>query len=599
VPSSVLVRVVFGVLVLATSAAFLVAQRLKRSTPIIERVYYRPYIAPACDPCAPRALKRVNVYFTLRDRGRVSATLVNSAGDDVRTVVDDSVLSRGRHRFVWNGRTDSGQIAPDGRYRLRVTLRDQARSVTAARVLILDTKPPRPRIRSVSPGPLVPGSNGVQGRALVTYRGSSNPHPLVQIYRTDLPKPKEITAFNAPRARKAFKWYGTYGNKPGGTPVPDGVYAISIITFDRAGNGGSFPPVLPPSRLEAKPGTGVSIRYLTVSGSLDPLAAGSVAHFQVGPLPRRLRWSLGPAGPGAPVARGSGGGERLAVRIPSDTRTGLYLLRVQAGGHRAAQPVVVQGRQRGKVLVVLPAIAWQGGNEVDDDADGFANTLAGGESVQIGRGFAHGLPPAGLKDRVDPLLRFLARTRVPYEITTDLALAQGRGPQVAGHRGVLFAGDETWLTSKLDLALRDYVESGGRVASFGTDAFRRGVGLAGNELVNPTRPERVNVFGEETNDVRIQQAPMVVNQPDTLGLFANVGDGLLGSFDQFEQSQRLVGGTQILSSAGRDPKHPAFIAYRLGRGIVVRAGSSQWASSLAGDIELTDVTRRVWSLLSR
>jgi hypothetical protein len=40
VPSSLLVRVVFGVLVLATSAAFLVAQRLKRSTPIIERVYY-------------------------------------------------------------------------------------------------------------------------------------------------------------------------------------------------------------------------------------------------------------------------------------------------------------------------------------------------------------------------------------------------------------------------------------------------------------------------------------------------------------------------------------------------------------------------------
>ena len=137
------------------------------------------------------------------------------------------------------------------------------------------------------------------------------------------------------------------------------------------------------------------------------------------------------------------------------------------------------------------------------------------------------------------------------------------------------------------------------MASFGTDAFRRSVGLAGGELVNPSRPERVNVFGEQTNDVRIQQAPMVVNQPDTLGLFAGVSGGLLGSFDQFEQSQRLVGGTQILSSAGRDPRHPAFIAYRLGRGIVVRAGSSQWASSLAGDVELSDVTRRVWSLLSR
>ena len=137
------------------------------------------------------------------------------------------------------------------------------------------------------------------------------------------------------------------------------------------------------------------------------------------------------------------------------------------------------------------------------------------------------------------------------------------------------------------------------MASFGTDAFRRGVGLAGNQLINPSAAERVNVFGEQTGDVRIQQAPMVVNQPDALGLFAGVSGGLLGDFDQFEQSQRLVGGTQILSSAGRDPQHPAFIAYRLGKGIVVRTGTPEWAPSMAGNIEVTDVTRRVWSLLSR
>lgn len=590
-PSSVLVRVVFGLLVLATAAAFVVAQRLKRSTPIVEQVRYYGYISPTCR--CPK--DRVRISFSLRDTGRVTATLVNSAGDDVRTLVNDRRLHRGRHHYTWDGRTDSGAIAPNGRYRLRVTLRDQARSVTSGRILVLDTKPPHPRVLAVTPSVIVPGGPGSRGRARVRYRGNSNPHPLVRIYRTDLPKPKEVTFFQAPRFRKTVTWDGTID----GRPAPDGIYAITITTYDRAGNAGSAPPVLPPNRLEARPHTGVSVRYLTVSGTLDPVDAGSVARFEIGPLPRRLRWSLGPVGPGSALARGTGGGRALSVRVPGSAPTGLYLLRVKAGGHRATQPVVVQGRHRGKVLVVLPAIAWQGGNEVDDDSDGFANTLGGGESVQVGRGFAHGLPPAGLTDRVDPLLRFLGRTRVPYEITTDLALAQGRGPQVTGHRGVLFAGDETWLTNKLDLALRAYVEGGGKVASFGTDAFRRSVGLAGSELVNPSAPERVNVFGEETNDVRIQQAPMVVNQPDTLGLFAGVTGGLLGSFDQFEQSQRLVGGTQILSSAGRDPKHPAFIAYRLGRGIVVRAGSSEWASSLAGDVELSDVTRRVWSLLSR
>jgi hypothetical protein len=586
-----LVRVVFGVLVLATSAAFLVAQRLKRSTPIIERVYYNRYLSPTCG--CPK--NRVKIYFSLPDAGTVTATLVNSAGDDVRTLVDNRRLHRGRHAYVWNGRSDAHTVVPDGTYRLRVTLRDQARSVTAARELIVDTVPPRPRILAVTPSVILPGAQGSLGRARVRFRGNSNPRPLIEVYRTDLRKPKEVTFFQGRRGRRTATWDG----KINGKPAPDGVYAIAVTTYDRAGNAGSFPRVLPPTRSEAKGGTGVSVRYLTVQGALDPVDAGSVARFQIGPTPRRLRWSLGPVGSGRAIARGTGSGKQLEVRVPSNAASGVYFLRVVAAGHRAVQPVVVQGAHRGSVLVVVPAIAWQGGNAVDDDADGFANTLGGGESVHVERPFAHGLPPAGLTDKLDPLLRFLARERTQYEITTDLALAQGRGPGIAGHKGVMFVGDETWLTNKLDLALRDYVESGGRVASFGTDAFRRRVGLAAGDLIDPTRPERFNIFGEQVDEARILQAPMVVNQPDTLGLFRGVVDGLFGQFDQFEQSQRLVGGTQVLSSAGRDPQHPAFIAYKLGKGIVVRTGTPEWGPDLNGNVELTDVTRRVWSLLSR
>jgi len=592
VPNSVLVRVVFGVLVLATSAAFVVAQRLKRSTPIVDRVYYPHYIGPDCH-CAKA---RANIYFALRHAGRVTATMVNSAGDDVRTLVDDRRLSRRRHRYVWNGRTDSGVVAPDGVYQLRVTLRDEARSVTLPRRIILDTVPPRPRIVQVAGPAVLPGAPGGLGRAWVRFRGSSNPPPLIQVYRTDLAKPKLVAAFQAHRGRHSAKWDGIAD----GRPAPDGIYAFSVTTYDRAGNAGSAPRRLPPTAAAARPGTGVSVRYLTVRSPLVPVHAGSVARFEVGPVARRLRWSLGPPRIGAPVARGAGKAGTLAVRIPPDARSGLYLLRVQAAGHRAVQPVVVQaGRQRGRVLVVLPAIAWQGTNEVDDDRDGFANTLTAGDSVQATRPFAHGQAPAGLLDSVDPLLRFVSRTRVPYTITTDLAFAQNGGAGLSRYAGVLFAGDETWLTNRLDLALRDYVERGGRVASFGSDSFRRRVGLTASELTNPTAPERVNVFGEETSQLRIAEAPMVVNQPDTLGLFRGVGDGLLGGFTQFEQSQRLVGGVQVLSSAGRDPQHPAFVAYRLGKGIVVRTGTSAWSAKLAGDIELSDVTRRIWSLLSR
>jgi hypothetical protein len=590
VPSSVLVRVVFGVLVLATFGAFIVAQRLKRSSPIVDQVHYPRYIGPKCGCEKARA----RFYFAPHVAGHVTAQIVDAAGDPVRTLVSGRELSRRRHHFTWNGRTDAGLIAPDGKYHLRVTLEDQGRSVTLPNAITLDTRPPRPRVLFVTPRVIVPGAPGKDGRARIRFHGSANPRPVVNVYRTDVPKPQIVATFEIHRGRHTGVWDGLVN----GRPASDGIYDVTVTTHDRAGNAGHSPPRLPPTQGEAVPRSGVSVRYLTVSGPLTPVRAGSLVTFTVGPLPRRLRWSLGPVGAGRPLARGRGRAPRVAVRVPRATRSGVYLLRVEAGGHRAVQPVVVQGAARGRGLVVLPAITWQGTNQVDDDGDGFANTLSSGTDVNAARPFAHGQPPTGLVDGVAPLLRLLGRERVTYEITTDLALAQRGGAGIAGHSGVLFAGSETWLTSKLDLALRDYVEQGGKVASFGTDAFRRLARVSANLLTGPTQPERVNVFGEETALTHIVEAPMVVNRPDTLGLFAGT-DGLVGLFTQFEQSKALVGGAQILSSAGRDPRHPAFVAYRLGKGIVVRVGSPAWSADLAGNTELTDVTRRIWSLLSR
>jgi hypothetical protein len=92
---------------------------------------------------------------------------------------------------------------------------------------------------------------------------------------------------------------------------------------------------------------------------------------------------------------------------------------------------------------------------------------------------------------------------------------------------------------------------------------------------------------------------MVVNQAsDQLGLLSGTG-GLFGEFEQFEQQDRLTGGAQLLESAGRDPKHPAFVVYKLGNGDVVRVGTPQWASKLATYPELDAVTRRIWDFLSQ
>jgi hypothetical protein len=250
------------------------------------------------------------------------------------------------------------------------------------------------------------------------------------------------------------------------------------------------------------------------------------------------------------------------------------------------------------VLVVLPAITWQGLNPLDDDRDGFPDTLDGSQAVALSRPLANGRLPVGFRSEVAPLMRYLSANRLPFDLTTDVALANGRGPRLGGHGGVVFAGTERWFTEALDRRLRDYVERGGRVLSFGTDAFRRTVGVTPTQLTAPSPPQETNVLGEQTSPASSAAAPLVVNPGDSLGLFSRT-DGFLGLFTHFEQSRRIVGGTRVVTSAGRDPDHPAFVAYRLGRGLVVRTGTPQWNAMLSSDAEVANVTRTLWSLLSR
>ena len=136
------------------------------------------------------------------------------------------------------------------------------------------------------------------------------------------------------------------------------------------------------------------------------------------------------------------------------------------------------------------------------------------------------------------------------------------------------------------------------MASFGSDALRRTVTVTSTELADPSPPQGTNVLGEQTGPASSAAAPLVVNPGDTLGLFSGT-DGFVGLFTRFEQSRRRVGGTQVVASAGREPSHPAFVAYKLGSGLVVRTGTPQWSASLSTDPEVARVTTNLWSLLSR
>jgi hypothetical protein len=593
-----LVRVAFGALLLATIAAFVVTQQLKSEFPLVLRFSAVPHhISPNGDHF--RDVSRVG--FDLSEPAEVSFSILDSEGNEVRRIADDRQLAGdAKHRFRWGGRDDEGALLPDGEYTMRVVRRDEGRVIDSLRKVTIDTVPPRVRLASAKPGVIAPGEPGQRPRVRIRYRGPRNEAPEFRIFRTDDGPPRVVFRFRGDDTRSAV-WDGRLR----GRIAEPGDYAFTVTVRDAAGNLAVAPRDIPNPRVAA-PGTGVSVRRMTLTGPLGVVTAGSVARLEVGPIARSFDFALSRLGSPRVLRRGGRIGGSFRVRIPRKARTGVYLVRVRAGRRRARWPVAVAGlpqrraaMARSRPVVVLPALTWQGRNPVDDDLDGFADTLDRPGRVPLRRPLLRGRLPRGFTGEIAPLLEFLEQARLDYDLTTDLALAEGRGPALGNAPGVAFAGSARWLERGLARRLRRYVEAGGRVASFGADAFRRTVRLRGGRAIVEGPPRPVNVFGERTMDLlRTSAAPLVVDE-DGLGLFGDA-DRFVGEFTLFERSAEMPPRTEPLTAAGRDPGEPAFVAYRLGKGLVIRAGTPQWAAELSPGrlgVEVPRATRRIWRLL--
>jgi hypothetical protein len=587
VSSSAVARAVFALLVAATLAAFFVTQRLKSGDPVVKRLALQRYVSPNGDGRKERA----TISFDLPEGDRVTVDVVDGGGDRVRRLADGRRLAAGTHSFAWDGRDDVRRVPPDGTYFVRVTLRQEGRAATGPRGIELVTAPPRPRIVSVSPGQLV------EGRPVpvsVRYTGPSAVPALIRVWRTGGDGPvREVARLTLPRGVHV----GTWDGRVGGRPAPAGTYAVSVTVQNRALVSGSAPAALPPERDGTAPGTGVAVAGPRAVPPLEPVLRGGIVRVPVTGAPGALAWSFGRLGESRPLRRGRSARPVVSFRVPRRARTGEHLLRIAARGGTVRVPVTVRDGRDRRVLVVLPALTWQGRNAVDDDRDGFPDTLDVSPAVPLARPLDRGALPAGFAGEVQPLLEFLDRRKLPYDLTTDLALARERAPSIEARRGVVLAGDERWLTPRLLGRLRDYVEGGGRVASLGTDSLRRRVTLAPGALRAPTPPGRETLFGEDTRPLESLVAPLVVTT-DRLGVFRGT-DGVVGLFTRFEQAERPARGAELLTNAGREAPHPAFAAYRVGRGLFVRVGTPQWSPALVGRPEVGLVTRRLWAELAR
>ena len=301
-------------------------------------------------------------------------------------------------------------------------------------------------------------------------------------------------------------------------------------------------------------------------------------------------------GSGRILKSGTGTRAIFHVHAPAGA-AGVYLLQLSAAGHATTVPFAVQSPQARPVLVVLPVMTWQGRNPVDDDGDGLPNLLDRGVAAKLHRVYSGNGLPAGFAVHEAPLLAWLDREHHGYELTTDVALAEGQGPKVAGHRGVLIPGDARWLPAKVQRQLRAFVRGGGTVASFGTDSLRRQVSLTTTgRMIDPTPPATTDIFGARLRPVLTTPAPTTITSDrDDIGLFTNTNGAFTG-FDTFE-STASPGGI-IVADAINPGLQPVIAATRVGKGLVLRYGLPQLATHLA-DANVQALLENTWTRLSR
>lgn len=251
----------FVALAIATIAAFFITQHLKVSTPLLAGF---PAPAPsAINPingqvCAVRGgggeVKLVNhrrmfvSFYLLHRSDDVNVYIVNHDGDIVKTIASNVHMQASppkRKKFVWDGRTENGSVAPDGTYYIKVALIHQGRSVlisnnSGAEPVTVQTVPPHPRITSVTPGVIAAGGHAA---VMIHYTGADGLPSRILVYRTGVPGGPQLLKNFGTGGSGSSAWDGT---APGGRPAPPGTYTFRLKVTDKACNTGFYPAQWPP-----------------------------------------------------------------------------------------------------------------------------------------------------------------------------------------------------------------------------------------------------------------------------------------------------------------------------------------------------------------
>lgn len=290
-------------LLAGTTAAFSVTQSLKLERSPVTGPRFDKIFSPTC-ACGTDTAQ---LSFRLRRPDRVDAVLVDGKGDPVRTLASDLPRPRGRVTFLWNGRNEEGEVVPDGRYRLRVHLRQSRRTILIPTPVKVDTDPPALRILRTTKPVLSPDGDRRHDRFSIFYRTDEQARPVLMVDG----KRASGGRFSPP-GRTRFDWHG----RVVGRPQPPGRYLLSLRVVDLAGN----------SSPQAEPVL-VRLRYVDIVGGSLTAARGGTIRVRVDTDAEAFRWSISRRG--RLLLAGRSAPPRAVIRLPERLRAGRYTVEVE------------------------------------------------------------------------------------------------------------------------------------------------------------------------------------------------------------------------------------------------------------------------------
>lgn len=293
--------------------AFVVAERLKLERSPVGGTAVDKVFSPVCD-CPQR---RARIEFRLRRPDRLTLSLIDVDGHEVRTLVDGDRYPRGPLTFFWDGKDDGGRMVTEGPYRPKVELGRADRTIVLPNPIRVDVMPPELEVISVRPRTISPDGDGRRDVVRIRYRVSERAR--VTLYVNGARR----VAGRRQRPTGTLQWLG---GGPGGRTLPPGRHRLQLQAQDLAGN----------RSLRVSAGA-VRIRYLLLDERSIRTTAGERIRVGVDADATRVFWVLRRGS--SVVGRGSG---RRTIALRAPERPGRYVLTAIAAGHRTRAIVVVR-----------------------------------------------------------------------------------------------------------------------------------------------------------------------------------------------------------------------------------------------------------------